>query len=805
MPSSLLTLQAVDEALANLNLKDGTLKAELVKAIRARFQNDASLQTLIAIPTDDLILKLWGDGSAEDLKARRKNFSSLKSGLNKSLKDLGRAGNNPAGIIIGRDNVFTVSEERKDDLIRQLGIPADTPNIFQDMLEAFRRFFTETAKDKSIEEIQRMLASLDQAGMEMRQMAGMPLESPPPVPETPIAPLGEGDSAETIELQAGDEIEVVEIPAELESLAEEGEEPPLAEEEEIVEIEESLPPLEEIPAEELESLELPEGEEIPFAEEEEIVEIEVPLPPLEEIPAEELESLELPEGEEIPHVEEEEIVEIEVPLPPLEEIPADEIESLELPEGEEIPFAEEEEIVEVEETLPPLEEIPADELESLELPEGEEIPHAEEEIVEIEEPLPPLEEIPADELETVELPEEEIPLAGEEEIVEVEETLPPLEEIPADELETVELPEGEEIPHAEEEEIVEVEETLPPLEEIPADELETVELPEEEIPLAGEEEIVEVEELAESPPLSADTERSTPPSPLEILSKYIEANEALAEERELLRETQEEFINQILERFMPKFIKIPAGSYQVGSRVPHSLEQPLRQVALPAFYLGQLPVTNDLFDFFVRETGYVTEAEEAGYGVVYEGRCTRRIDPATGRETLNLTSGTMARHVSGANWRHPNGPDSSLEGRHNHPVVQVSHADAMAFAAWAGKRLPGEEEWEAAARGQDGRLFPWGNQWQAERGNFESACLGGTTAVDHFGRQGMGPFGIIDMLGNVAEWTATLYPGSSGTDPVYILKGGSWINSGVVSAAYRQIERGRHWANTIGFRCAVSG
>jgi formylglycine-generating enzyme required for sulfatase activity len=235
----------------------------------------------------------------------------------------------------------------------------------------------------------------------------------------------------------------------------------------------------------------------------------------------------------------------------------------------------------------------------------------------------------------------------------------------------------------------------------------------------------------------------------------------------------------------------------------------LRKVQLNDFYLGQAPVTNDLFDMFVRETGYMTDAEEAGYGIVFEGRCTNTIDPETGREIFSLTRGTLARHVSGASWRHPAGPGSSLEGKHNHPVVQVSHHDAMAFAAWAGKRLPTEEEWEAAARGKNGQLFPWGDRWVVNLGNFEAACLGGTTSVEHYGRKAMSPFGIFDLLGNVAEWTSTphaeqadLQPGRSG-ERIYILKGGSWITGGIVTAAWRQIERGKYWTNTIGFRCAV--
>ena len=697
MPS-LITLQGIDETLANLELKQGTLKAELARVIRSYFVDDHSVQTITSIPTDDIVLKIWGPCQAEELKAKKKNFSSLKSALNKSLKDLDKAGKNQAGIILGRDNVFIVSEERKDDLLKQMGLSPNSPHLLHDMFAAFKKFFSENIKDQNIQEVKDLLAEFEETQKKIRELSGLApettLEQKTIEPAEPEEKPAEDDVAETIELLDGDELEVIEASEEIEVLDED--------ETEVVE---------EFTGEDLEKIALLE-EEVEILEDGE----------LEEVLDEEAVSAEGTGAEEGGLTAEELTEEVEV-------LDGDEIIEAQDGEPEETEFLEED--VEI------LDE------------------HALEEV--LEEELPGAEGL------------------GEEEGGPAEEAF------------------SEEVELLDEDEI----------DEVVDQDLEETELLEEEVEILDEEELEEVEESAE--PME---EKPHQPTPLEVLSKYIEADEAV-NQQDLLRETQEEFINQILERFMPKFIKIPAGSYLVGSASPKGLEHPLRKVMLQEFYLGQAPVTNDLFDMFVRETGYATDAEEAGYGIVFEGRCTNKRDPETGREIFSLTRGTIARHVSGASWRHPAGPGSSLEGRHNHPVVQVSHHDAMAFAAWAGKRLPTEEEWEAAARGASGLLFPWGDNWRADLGNFEAACLGGTSPVEHFGRQAMSPYGIYDLLGNVTEWTSSVHAGQADspegrtTEKIYILKGGSWITGGIVTAAWRQIERGNYWANTIGFRCAV--
>ena len=297
---------------------------------------------------------------------------------------------------------------------------------------------------------------------------------------------------------------------------------------------------------------------------------------------------------------------------------------------------------------------------------------------------------------------------------------------------------------------------------------------------------------------------STPQAKLlEVLSKYLDADQALHQGAETLSESEEGVVAQLLERFTPKFIKIPAGRYQFGCPGPAAHEHPLQTITLHDFYLGQYPVTNDLFELFVRETGYETDAEREGYGEVYEGQWRSGKDLNTGRASFTISRlAASGRQMRGASWRHPFGPGSLLEHKHNHPVVQVSRRDAQAFAAWAGKRLPNEAEWEAAARGQEGHRFPWGERWDSGRGNFSSSCLGDTTPVNRYQESGMSPFGIFDLLGNVYEWTTPIeQPPLVGR---FVLKGGCWHSREVISACHRKVES-ETWSNIIGFRLAVSG
>jgi sulfatase modifying factor 1 len=225
-------------------------------------------------------------------------------------------------------------------------------------------------------------------------------------------------------------------------------------------------------------------------------------------------------------------------------------------------------------------------------------------------------------------------------------------------------------------------------------------------------------------------------------------------------------------------VAIPGGIFTMGSEAFYPEEAPLRRVRVDSFWIDETPVTNRQFALFVEATGYRTEAEVPPDPSDYPG-----MDPAlaqAGSLVFEKTPGPADladfsqwwRFCIGADWRHPTGPDSSLDGLEDHPVVHVTHGDALAYAAWAGKVLPSEAEWEFAARGGlEGREYGWA-------GRFADELAPGGEMLANFW-QGLFPFantkedgwertspvrsypandhGLYDMIGNVWEHTADWY------------------------------------------------
>lgn len=201
------------------------------------------------------------------------------------------------------------------------------------------------------------------------------------------------------------------------------------------------------------------------------------------------------------------------------------------------------------------------------------------------------------------------------------------------------------------------------------------------------------------------------------------------------------------------------------------------EVELHAFALDRYETTVAAFARFVEETGYHTTAEELGYAYQFDG--------------LGWVK------ANGLSWKHPYGPDSSDRDFLDHPVSSMSATDAEAYCKWADARLPTAEEWEFAARGDEGRIFPWGTQWDPTRAHWSN---GGTERTRPVGTLATGatPDGVNDLAGNVWEWTAT----QVGAERV--LKGGSWQenNPANLRAAARLFESPTEPHVDGGFRCA---
>jgi formylglycine-generating enzyme required for sulfatase activity len=220
-----------------------------------------------------------------------------------------------------------------------------------------------------------------------------------------------------------------------------------------------------------------------------------------------------------------------------------------------------------------------------------------------------------------------------------------------------------------------------------------------------------------------------------------------------------------------ELVQVPAGPFTMGSNDFDVDEKPAHPVDLPAYQIDKYPVVNALFDAFIKATGFQTDPEKRG-----ESR----------------------------SWRNYFTPDKA-----NHPVVKVTWFDAKAFCEWAGKRLPTEAEWEKAARGTDGRNYPWGSDYDPSKFNGRASGIRGTTAVGSY-PAGASPYGVLDMAGNVWEWTADWYlpyPGNTVSSPYFgekfrVTRGGGWFDEkDQVRTSNRNSADPNAANDDLGFRC----
>ena len=307
-----------------------------------------------------------------------------------------------------------------------------------------------------------------------------------------------------------------------------------------------------------------------------------------------------------------------------------------------------------------------------------------------------------------------------------------------------------------------------------------------------------------------------------------------------------------------EMVYIPAGSFLMGGKSEWAEpdEYPRRKVGVSPFFMDKTEVTNAEFAKFVEATGYVTTAErELDWEVMKQELPPNTPKPPDsifqpGSLVFRPTDGPVdLRDLTqwwewtlGANWRHPEGPGSSLEGRMDHPVVHVSLEDAKAYANWVGKRLPTEAEWEwAAMGGLEDPIYPWGNtpsQEASTKANFwqgvfpfRNDSLDGyvrTAPVRSYPANG---YGLYDMAGNVWEWCQDKYRSDAYSmelspeesynpsgpaesydpgDPLaekFVVRGGSYLCSDSYCSGYRVARRMRTTPDTgmghLGFRCVM--
>ncbi|WP_112179772.1 MULTISPECIES: formylglycine-generating enzyme family protein [Paraliobacillus] len=283
-------------------------------------------------------------------------------------------------------------------------------------------------------------------------------------------------------------------------------------------------------------------------------------------------------------------------------------------------------------------------------------------------------------------------------------------------------------------------------------------------------------------------------------------------------------------KYKEKMVYIPGGEFLMGTEdnegFPADGEGPIRKVTVDAYYIDAYAVTNEEFSAFIKDTGYVTESENFGWSFVFY----KFIPPSLMGKAKQLPQTPWWYAVDEAYWYQPEGPGTSINDRMDHPVIQVSWNDAVAFCKWAGKRLPTEAEWEYAARGGlEQKLFPWGDEltpngehycniWQGDfpRENTVDDGYVSTAPAKSFPANG---YELYNVSGNVWEWCADWFTRtpdlSKLVNPIgpnmaqsKVMRGGSYLCHQSYCNRYRVAARSSNTMDSatgnLGFRCAVN-